>query len=243
LNPKIGVTWDLFSNTTLRAAAFRVLKRTLATDQTLEPTQVAGFNQFFDYLNATDYWRFGGAIDQKFSSNIYGGIEYTYTDLEFPYPITQSGPYDKAEWKEQLARFYVYWTPHKWFSLTGEYLFEKSDREDFTLGASDVKTHYLPLGVNFFHPIGINFFAKGTYVNQDGNFSKILSSSTFEPGSSSFWLVDMGISYRLPKRYGFIAVGAKNLLDEQFEYFDADPDNARIQPERTIFAKLTLSFP
>jgi hypothetical protein len=40
--------------TTLRAAAFRVLKRTLITDQTLEPTQVAGFNQFFDDANLTE---------------------------------------------------------------------------------------------------------------------------------------------------------------------------------------------
>ena len=47
-NPKFGVTWNPFTNTTLRAAAFRTLKRTLITDQTLEPTQVAGFNQFFD---------------------------------------------------------------------------------------------------------------------------------------------------------------------------------------------------
>lgn len=49
-NPKLGVTWALNTGTTLRAAAFRVLKRTLITDQTLEPTQVAGFNQFFDEL-------------------------------------------------------------------------------------------------------------------------------------------------------------------------------------------------
>ena len=47
-NPKFGIIWNPFPGTTVRAAAFRVLKRTLITDQTLEPTQVAGFNQFFD---------------------------------------------------------------------------------------------------------------------------------------------------------------------------------------------------
>ena len=66
-NPKLGMTWSPFTNTTLRAAAFRVLKRTLVTDQTLEPTQVAGFNQFYDDFNGTEAWRYGGAIDQKFS--------------------------------------------------------------------------------------------------------------------------------------------------------------------------------
>ena len=58
----------------MRAAAFRVLKRTLITDQTLEPTQVAGFNQFFDDLNGTEAWRYGGAIDQKFTDTIFGGV-------------------------------------------------------------------------------------------------------------------------------------------------------------------------
>ena len=67
VNPKFGITWTPFAGTTLRAAAFRVLKRTLITDQTLEPTQVAGFNQFFDDPNLTEAWRYGGAIDQKFT--------------------------------------------------------------------------------------------------------------------------------------------------------------------------------
>ena len=66
-NPKFGITWNPFPGTTLRAAVFRVLKRTLITDQTLEPTQVAGFNQFFDDSMLTDAWRYGGAIDQKFT--------------------------------------------------------------------------------------------------------------------------------------------------------------------------------
>ena len=67
VNPKFGITWTPFAGTTLRAAAFRVLKRTLINDQTLEPTQVAGFNQLFDDPNLTEAWRYGGAIDQKFT--------------------------------------------------------------------------------------------------------------------------------------------------------------------------------
>ena len=47
-NPKFGAMWNPFPATTVRAAAFRVLKRRLITNQTLEPTQVAGFNQFYD---------------------------------------------------------------------------------------------------------------------------------------------------------------------------------------------------
>src|SRR5438094_111102 len=36
-NPKFGITWNVLPNTTLRSAAFRAFKRTLITNQTLEP--------------------------------------------------------------------------------------------------------------------------------------------------------------------------------------------------------------
>jgi hypothetical protein len=80
-NPKFGITWSPFLGTTLRGAAFRTLKRTLISDQTIEPTQVAGFNQFFDDFNATEAWRYGAAIDQIFSKNIYGGVEISNRDI------------------------------------------------------------------------------------------------------------------------------------------------------------------
>ena len=83
-NPKFGVTWNPFPNTTLRAAAFRVLKRTLITDATLEPTQVAGFNQFYDDFNGTEAWRYGAAVDQKFTKELFGGVEFSKRDLKTP---------------------------------------------------------------------------------------------------------------------------------------------------------------
>ncbi|MGD8894239.1 MAG: TonB-dependent receptor, partial [Desulfobacterales bacterium] len=94
-NPKFGLTYNPFQNTTLRAAAFRVLKRTLISNQTVEPTQVAGFNQFFDETNATDSWRYGIAVDQKFTSALYGGVEISQRDLERPY-LKQEG----TTWKK-----------------------------------------------------------------------------------------------------------------------------------------------
>ena len=42
-NPKLGIIFEPIQGTTLRAAAFRVLKRTLLNQQTVEPTHVAGF--------------------------------------------------------------------------------------------------------------------------------------------------------------------------------------------------------
>ena len=75
VNPKLGLQYDLTPDTTLRAAVFRVLKRTLLENQTLEPTQVAGFNQFFDDPPATESIRYGVAIDNKLSENANIGAE------------------------------------------------------------------------------------------------------------------------------------------------------------------------
>jgi hypothetical protein len=108
-NPKFGVTWNPFPATTVRAAAFRVLKRTLISDQTLEPTQVAGFNQFFDDLNSTESWRYGLAVDQKFPQNLYGGVELSRRDLEVPFQQVTSTAIRirRADWNEYLGRAYL----------------------------------------------------------------------------------------------------------------------------------------
>jgi tetratricopeptide (TPR) repeat protein len=247
-NPKFGVVWNPVPNTTLRGAVFRTFKRTLITDQTLEPTQVAGFNQFFDDVNATESWRYGGAIDQKFSQNIYGGVEYSERDLKVPFtevnPIAGTTSLLEADWEEKLGRAYLFWTPHKWLALSAEYLYERFERDErFALGAEDVKTHYVPLGINFFHPSGLSFSVRGTFIDQKGSFERVGAGGIFEEGKDEFWLVDAAISYRLPKRYGFITIGATNLFDKEFQVFDSDVDNPRIQPDRFFFAKVTLAIP
>jgi Tfp pilus assembly protein PilF len=255
-NPKFGVTWNPFIGTTIRGAAFRTLKRTLISDQTVEPTQVAGFNQFFDDFNATDAWRYGAAIDQKFSKNIYGGVEFSKRDLEVPILFIEGnkGNIEKFDWEEYFGRAYLYWTPHEWLALRAEYQYEEFKRdEDFAYGAKEVETHYIPLGINFFHPSGLSASLAGTYIDQNGKFERQDNSGIFEDGEDNFWLLDAAINYRLPKRYGFLTVGVTNLFDENFKYFDTDikgspePDKPifampRIQPDRSVFLKFTLAF-
>ncbi|MGI0014849.1 MAG: TonB-dependent receptor, partial [Nitrososphaera sp.] len=247
-NPKFGITWNPIPDTTLRAAAFRTLKRTLITNQTLEPTQVAGFNQFFDDFNATRAWRYGGAIDQKFSQSIYGGLEYTFRDLEVPFvSLTPGGPRAReVDWEEKLFRAYLFWTPHEWVALSAGSEWERFVREKrFVDNAKHVETNRVPLGINFFHPSGLSAALKATYINQRGVFQRE-GSVTFQPGRDDFWVVDAAISYRLPKRYGFFSIGATNLFDKKFKYFDTDRGsvnlNPRTIPDRVIFGRLTLVF-
>jgi tetratricopeptide (TPR) repeat protein len=241
-NPKLGITWNPRPGTTIRAAAFRVLKRTLITNQTLEPTQVAGFNQFFDDVSSTEYWRYGIAVDQKFRANLYGGLEFSKRDMEVPVPEGSGLATTRVDWDESMVRSYLYWMAHEWLALNAEYQFEHIDRsKDFGFGLSDLDTHRVPLGINFFHPSGFSAMVKGTYFDQNGEFMQNFAFD-FENGGDNFWLFDAVISYRLPKRFGIVSVGAKNLFDQSFKYYDTDPVTPAIQPERMFFARFTLSI-
>jgi tetratricopeptide (TPR) repeat protein len=245
VNPKFGITWEPIRGTTLRAAVFRVLKRTLITDQTLEPTQVAGFNQFFDDFNGTKSWLYGAAIDQRFTRDLFGGVGFSKRDLEFKVVDIISDPENPGtetlNADEYLARAYLFWALHPWLTLRADYMFERFEQDVLT-DQTELDTHRVPLGINFFHPSGVSASLTATYWDQDGTFQRI-ATGEIEAGSDRFWTVNAAINYRLPKRYGFITVGATNLFDEEFKFFDIDAQNPVIQPTRTVFGKVTLAFP
>lgn len=246
-NPKFGITWNPFPATTLRAAVFRTLRRRILSDQTLEPTQVAGFNQFFDDGEGSDSWRYGVAVDQKFSASIFGGVEFSKREIEVPYDFYPS-PFDppsvqKTDWEEQLNRAYLYWTPTSWLALSAEYQYEDLERDPAFVGPEyfeEIKTHRFPLGIGFFLSCGFSAQMKTTYVDQEGKFGDPFSG--FLEGDDQFWVVDAAISYRLPKRFGLITIEAKNLFDEKFNFQDTDPANPWTVPEQVISAKVTLAF-
>ncbi len=251
-NPKFGLTWNPVADTTVRAAYFRVLKRTLITNQTLEPTQVAGFNQFFDDYDSTEAWNRGIAVDQKFSKHVFGGAEWSTRDLTVPFTDYGTGVVSNADWDEKFGRAYLYWTPSDWVGITTEYQYEKFSRSDLYLGVDRVKevtTQRLPVGVNFYHPSGFSVMVKGTYYDQKGEFLPQgplqfdqNGNIIFVSSKDNFWLFDAAISYRLPQRYGMITVGGQNLFDRKFQYADMDPVSPTIRPKRFVYARATVSF-
>lgn len=254
-NPKVGATWNpAFSmGTTVRAAAFRTFKRPLVTDQTLEPTQVAGFNQFFDDITGTKVWRYGGAIDQKFTENIFGGVEASHRDLRVPTVLAGAGGSSevvKTDWDEDLVRVYLFWTPFEWLALRAEYQFEYFHRDPWEGGVGGetffafrwVKTHRVPFGGRVFLPCGFGASFGATWLDQRGNFFDE-EFSILEKGERDFWILDAAIQYRLPKRYGFVTFGINNFLDEDSTYQATDVRNPDIRPDRFIFGSVTLAFP
>jgi tetratricopeptide (TPR) repeat protein len=239
-NPKLGLTWEASDRTALRLAAFRVLKRTLITNQTLEPTQVAGFNQFFDDFNATDAWRYGAAVDHKFSRTVQGGVEVSKRILKSPFLGPElSG--DEQDVREYEGRAYLFATPRPWLALSAGYQYDRLRTEGATNEPLNLNTHRLPLAVSLFSESGLSGSLKATYYKQDGRFIGFFDG--IRADRSYFWLVDASLRFQLPKRYGSIQLVARNLLDKEFRYFEQDLANPTIQAGRSVLAIFTVALP
>jgi tetratricopeptide (TPR) repeat protein len=247
LNPKVGALFTAASGTTLRAAWFKTLKRTLVTDQTLEPTQVAGFNQFFDDPSATRATVWGGAIDQKFGKKAFGGFEFYERDLRIPQTVLDFdvGTREVAlrDGEERQARVYLFAAPHDRLTLSAEYLYEDVELdEQLFFPYRRVKSHWVPLSARFFHPSGIGASLTATLLKQEGDF-KVPDEDRFVPGERDFWILDAAVRYRLPRRYGFLVAGVNNLTDERSPYQATDARNLRFRPGRSFYFRAVVAFP
>lgn len=241
VNPKLGVTWTPWDSTTFRAAAFRTLKRNIITQQTIEPTQVAGFNQFFDDYNGTDAWRYGAAVDQKILKNLFAGLEMSKRDLERSIGSGEG----TWKWHEEQARAYLYWAFHPWFAFSAEWEYNRQEVDPaFTMEENTTKIHnnLFPLALNFFHPSGIVAQFKATYVDHESDSWDGLAMTQITPGSDRFWVCDASVGYRLPKRYGMIVFEVKNLFNESIQFVDIDKFMPRIYPDRFMLGRVILSF-
>ncbi len=248
-NPKFGLQWDISDALRLRFAWFETVKAALITNQTLEPTQVAGFNQLFDDISGTRSRRMGIGLDAYFTKSIYGGLEVSERDLKVPFADGGTVTLLATEkQQERQYRSYLYWLPHAHWTVNGEFQFERYTRNATSIGGEDkpfqIRTLSAPLTINYFHPSG--FFSKftTTYVQQN---LKRLAASSLRDGTDDFVLFDAAIGYRLPNRRGLVSLEGRNLSNETFFYRNVnfqlnEAITPRFIPTRTFFARVTLNF-
>ena len=204
INPKLGVQWNVTEDIRLRAAAFQVVKGPLSTNRTLEPTQVAGFNQIFDDDAGAVSKRFGIGSDWKLADNLFVGAEATWRDIDVQYYTAGVSDSDETNWREQTHRLYAYWAPADRIALTGQFVYDRFSAEnsvliDETSIPKKVSTYSIPLGVRYFDPSGLFGGFGVTFVRQDLDRSQN-NVTEFGEGDSNFALLDAQIGYRLPKR-------------------------------------------
>lgn len=240
-NPKIGLQWSILSNLRLRLALFETVKSSLIANQTIEPTQVAGFNQMFDDVNGTRAQRKGFGLDARITHHIFSGIEVSSRDLKVPI-ITQ---HIMENQKEKLYRAYLYWLPHPFWAIKGEAQFEKFMRQP-DLSSTEpnrIETLSAPVAIQYFNPHGLFAKLTGTYVRQELERQGRIENA----GIDHFFLFDATLGYRFPNRMGMLSLEGRNLLNDHFFFRNvnfqlSEAMSPRFIPTRTIFARLTLNF-
>ncbi len=250
INPKFGLMWSVVPGFMLRAAAFRTLTRAWISNQTIEPTQVAGFNQFFVDPAATDAWRYAGGVDYQVNKRLSIGGELTFRDLKVP-RIDETGGDPivvEEEIDEMLHRLYFYYLPVNTIGISAEYLFENysTDTENAVLSKPKIlRTQQLPITISYFNPMGWYLKVRGRYVRQD--IEEFTGAGNTIEDDENFTLIDAMLGYRLPKRYGSLSLSVTNLFDKEFRYYNlilpgASENEQIFQPERQVLLKVTASF-
>ena len=253
VDPKLGFIWTPTDATTIRAAATRTMERPLIASQTLEPTQVGGFNQFFDNAEAAQDSRLAVGLDQKLSRDAYTGFELTGARMKVPLFLTDS--VEEFDWKERAGKAYLYWKvpsdrqrmllPDWAAALALQY--EAGDiRHPEELPGDDgiirLDTQFASIGLTLFpfEP----FFAQwiSTHVRQTGQLQAGVGFDSFAV-NESFWTTDVSLNYRIPGGRGIFALGAGNVFDRDLHGFqEIDKANPRFAARRIAFARLVVQF-
>jgi outer membrane receptor protein involved in Fe transport len=235
LGPKFGLTWNALDNITLRAAYFKSLARPLHFEQSIEQTQVAGFNQRYDDVEGSEIKQFGFGVDAKLAYGISTGAQYARRELLAPLPTGSLVSHEERD--EKHLRGYLYWAATDNLGLRLGY--ERED-VDLPLFSPQALTIRKTVGFSYHWPFGLLLDIEGTRISQEMSDFGITDQD-------DFWNVDAVIGYRLPKRYGKVEIVAKNILDKEFKYYDMSfhtDENLlpQFQPERQLFVRFTLNF-
>ncbi|MDP3980101.1 MAG: TonB-dependent receptor [Chlamydiota bacterium] len=251
-SPKFGISLYLNPNTTLRAAYFKTLGPSGFIDlESIEPTQVAGFNQLIDDIPGTDSETYTVGVDHKISKHSYLGLAASrrnFTrDLSFALAslnldtlsgqlfddVSQTDFIDQ-NLREKLISAYFYQIFSHSITGTLDYTFIQRQTGLFS---TESNNHRVRLGLNYFHPRG--WFFKTSAVWRGEELSGFTGDTT--DGSQDFWITDASIGYQLPKHRGVIVLSVTNILDQDFHYEPVDID-APFLPNRSYNLKISLNF-
>jgi outer membrane receptor protein involved in Fe transport len=241
--PKLGVEWDITDKVRLRGAFFKAIKRPLVVDQTIEPTEVAGFNQLFDDSNGSKSKRYGLGIDVIINEQLLTGFEVSRREIDF-----LVGPVFEDH-QEDFFRAYLNWMISDRWAFTLDLAYEHYENDDpfeFDVDTPlDLETLTLPVSIQYFAPSGLFTQVQATYLHQDLERGEFAFS---DDGEENVGLLDVAVGYRLPQRRGMISLGVQNALDKSFFYQDDSFRSANVTrtssfiPERRILLLVTIVF-
>lgn len=260
LSPKVGMTATFKTGTTLRAAVFSRMASPIGRLQTLEPTQVSGFNQFYEDVGGTRSWNYGAGLDQQIASIVFFGVSGLRRSSDVPEPyclnpdefsgcsLQQSTLVVDRQSDEDLLSAYFNLLMGKRVAGSIDWNF---DRRDFT--TTDIvrslatqfedynKTQRYRPQVRVFLPIGFYTSVAASHYDQEVHvFGDILSTNR-RIIRSKFWTLDAAVGWRLPRRLGSISLEGTNLTDREFAFYEQSLQE-QLVPARRIALRADFAF-
>ena len=218
--------------------------------ESIEPTQVAGFNQLFDDPAGTRAHGAGVGLDQKIAKWTYAGVEALWRDSRWvqgleTQPALPGGAGNRVFHllaRERSLRGHLYQVLNRRTTATAEYILH--DREDdgseFGDGSDGrSRTHRVRLGINYFDPQGWFTGFGATWRRQ--RLEGFETADGVADGARDFWLLDATVGYQFPQRTGYVAFTFNNLLDQDFRYRAVGIDQ-RFLPDFSVNFRLSLNF-
>ncbi len=258
VSPKLGVSVYPTSSTVVRMMGLYRLAPFLGRVQTLEPTQVAGFNQFFDDPGGTRSLSYGLGVDQGFGSRVFVGFSLVRRDLSVPEaycptPDDFEGCKDRTpdrivqrDADDEQVSVYVNAIFGKRVTGTVEYLHDESEFERTQVSTAKifedhVRTRRIRPEVRVLFPFGFFAVASATHFDQFVEQFDDLTSDVRFPVDSDFWTADLSIGYRLPERWGSVSLDVRNLGDREYAFFLPAVQD-QVLPARSAVVRLRLTY-
>lgn len=248
-NPKFGIEYRRGA-LLLRAAYFGTLSATQISREmlqpVLEPTGVAGFGQFTVDANGETARNYAIGADYTMGASLRFGAERVERSIDLPFFIIPAGSVDPEpgllRGRESTDRIDLHWMPTARFSLHAgwQYEFFNYHGQLTPYQFSELKTRRIPVDASWQIGKSLSLKLSGTYIRQAGVFAPPSLTGNSVADESEFPVFDASFQFRLPQRRGTVELGVRNLLDEEFNFQDTDPENPRVFPERFAFARFTV---
>ena len=246
-SPKLGLSWSLGHDLTFRAMAGRLMKGPAAKEQSLEPTQFAGFNQVFDEPEGTRSRHTALALNQRLHQGAAWGMEFSRRRLQMLGTATSAVPgcdTQLCEFPGQENAHRIYYSARLGKSWTAIASLEYEKLSLGTLGnpfnvPTMTRTWQLPLTLNHFSANGLSLHGQARHVRQSVEFGAASS------GKGRFWLLDVGARYRMNESTSLV-LDVLNLFDRdlsfQDTYLSGEPRVPRFQPGRRAVLRAEMRF-
>jgi hypothetical protein len=250
LSPKLGLRWQALPGGELRLAVFRGVNRFALNGATLEPTQVAGFGEYYNDGPGTRADRAGLGWAQHLADGWAWGLELSGRKLRLPVP-------DKSEfWYERDSRAWIsralsradlaHLLPGWEGAISLAYDGQGYTRNGLVTGLEQIREYrpqHLRLSGRLFDGKGWGLDLGLTWVRATGRQETTFAFPQVEvPIRDNFVVADAAVNYKLPGRTGELSLGVLNLGDARFNYLEMDPTSPNFAPERYLYAKLHLAF-